>query len=233
MPPLAFGGHYMNGSSKGDTFDADSNAYGLIAGMGTQLQISRLWNPRLQVTGLYNFHQYDQQRIDYLNTVQYAEPKFHQAAVSVSASNDFTFGKFILAPELRINYSFIHMKSYSEDDNSGLSLTVDADNYNSLQAEAGAALRYIPVSTLILEVHAHYAFEFIDQYPTLNARAAGINSGATFATTGQDMGDSSLNAGARVIFPDVYRFGFSVNYDYYYADDYAGHHASLTALYRF
>jgi uncharacterized protein with beta-barrel porin domain len=149
----------------------------------------------------YGYNDYDSSRsinVGSINRTASSDYSGQQFSSYLEGGYKLKNKNFDITPLLAINYTHLHIAGYTETGADSLNLSVDAQNYDTLQLGTGFRISCAFETENILftpELHFRYFYDVInDRQQTLAAFAGG---GTSFQTTGYRPAPSSFDLGVR------------------------------------
>lgn len=157
-----------------------------------------------------------------------------QYSLYLEGGHTFKKGKFELTPLVSIKYEHLRLGSYTEKDAGDLNLTVDSQDYDTVQTGLGAKIAY-PIqgkySTFVPEFHLRWLYDVIGDNQQSTSTFTG--GGASFDTSGFRPARSSCNLGTKFTLINKQNVEFSLNYDFQVKDDFYGHSGYMNVRHTF
>ncbi len=231
---IAGGYAYGNVDSKGsDNGNTDINSY-----QGT-LYSSYTRDP-WHVDSAFSFawNQYEGRRdIAFVN--RRADASYDGQQYGAYIDGGYTFkGKnlqgFEITPVASLEYTHLHLDSYTETGADALNLHVNVQSYDVLQSGLGAQLAY-PITdingTFIPSIHAKWLYDFIgDRVQTTSTFTGG---GAAFTTNGFEPAQRSFAIGTELKFITKDSWTILANYDLTLKSGFYAHDGIVTVKYTY
>jgi len=185
----------------------------------------------------FAYNKYDSLRHIAVGTImRTANSDYDGQQYSVMFDGGYTFksGKVGITPIASLQYMRLHLEGYTEENAGALNLSVRSQNYDMLQSGLGMKLERpfeTKTGTIIPEIHARWLYDFIgDRQETTSTFSGG---GGSFATSGFDPAQNSLNAGAKVTLIANNNWVLETNYDFEYKEDFTAHTGWADVRYKF
>ena len=191
----------------------------------------------LDVLLTYGYNNYDSSRIvDLAGTSRTASSNYigQQFSTYLEAGYKFKSKNFDIIPLLALDYTHLHLSDYTESGADSLDLSVDAQNYDTLQVGTGCRISHAFETKNMLftpELHFRYFYAAVnDKQQTLASFTGG---GTTFQTNGYRPAPSSFNFGARLEFFNKKNLTLLADCNTAFKDGYYEAGGSLTVKYSF
>ena len=144
-------------------------------------------------------------------------------------------GLTVFTPNVRLQYTELHVDGYTEAGAGDLNLIVNAQDYEFFQSGLGAKLAhdviYADGDVLRPEVHVNWLHSFNDELMQNTATFTG--GGGSFTIDGMTSGTDMYEVGGGVTLYDASAWSLEGVYDYQWqADGYAAHRALITLAVR-
>ncbi|MCX5705403.1 MAG: autotransporter domain-containing protein [Candidatus Omnitrophica bacterium] len=185
----------------------------------------------------YGYNDYDSSRsVNVGGTDRTASSDYSGQQFSSYLEGGYKFKNknFDITPLLAINYTHLHVAGYTETGANALNLSVDAQNYDTLQLGTGFRISCAFETENILftpELHFRYFYDVInDRQQTL---AAFVGGGTSFQTTGFRPAPSNFDLGARFEFFNKKNVTLLADLDTVLKDGFYEAGGSLTLKYSF
>jgi len=158
----------------------------------------------------------------------------HQFSGYLEGGYKFENKTFDIIPLLAVNYTNLHLNSYTEKGAGLFNLDVDSQNYDTLQLGAGVRIsRAIDNKNIIFtpELHFRYFYSVINDDQQVTSKFTG--GGMAFKTTGFKPAASNFELGGRIEFFNKKNITLLADIDTVLSDDFYEAGGSLTAKYSF
>jgi len=185
----------------------------------------------------YGYNDYDSSRgitVGGINRTASSDYSGQQFSSYLEGGYKFKNKNFDITPLLAINYTHLHIAGYTETGAGALNLSVDAQNYDTLQLGTGFRISCAFETKNILftpELHFRYFYDVIND--TQQALATFAGGGASFQTTGYRPALSSFDLGVRFEFFNKKNITLLADLDTVLKDGYYEAGGSLTLKYSF
>lgn len=148
-----------------------------------------------------------------VNNTAVSDTESEEWAVSLTAGRNYFIGEMVATPYVRFDYADVEIDGFTESmalanaAGSGLALTVDGQDFESVMTTVGARLTQ-QVSTSLGAMFPEISFEYVHEFKNSNApitaRFVGDPSGTTIImlTDGPDRNFFNLGAGVTAAFSD-------------------------------
>lgn len=228
-------GHFVHGRLTGSDYEADSNTFGLTAGIRTnELALGGIFHPFVQGAAGYSYTSIDQERKDMFGSLHTAETDQHALRLSAGVGQDFLPHRAVrLTPQLGIDYTYMHLPEYTEDGND-LRLRLASENFHSVRPYAGLEMAFDITQSLTLSGHGFYRYELADRKLDLTPRFA--NTPISYTVKSEKFGRHSGNAGVGFTWNTVKsdkKISLGAMYDASFGDRHIGHQFDVTLRWEF
>lgn len=185
----------------------------------------------------YGYNQYDSSRhvaVGGLNRTAQSDYDGQQFSSYLEAGYKIEKNGFDIIPLLALNYTHLYLSSYAETGADSLNLSVNSQQYDSLEPGVGLRLsKAFENKTGIItpEIRFRYFYDTInDKQQTIATFAGG---GTSFETTGYKPDPSIFDFGARIEFFNKKNITLLADCNTVFKDDYYEAGGSLTVKYSF
>lgn len=227
---LGLSGWGAAGKIDGGGFDADSESFGVNAGIGGFLHRTSDLRPWASVQIGWNRTRFDQTREDCFGASHSSSPKVDVYSAATTLGGVVSVDSLSLMPEAGVGYARLRLKPYSEGKH-GMELQTDSADYDSLRGFVALSAQIAATKTLHLRAKAGYAYEFMDTRIELDSSSGG--GAFSFTTKGQDSGKNRGGLGASAMWKPSERLSFSMDYEWGVARRYRSHQGGLAVMVTF
>ncbi|OGW85648.1 MAG: hypothetical protein A3C35_02130 [Omnitrophica bacterium RIFCSPHIGHO2_02_FULL_46_11] len=195
-------------------------------------------NDSLYVDGLFAFshNNYDSSREVFLgSSTRTANSDYNGQQYSTKWELGYTLPNSFwqdirVTPFTSLQYSYLHLHSYTEKNAGALNLHVEGSGYNTMEQGLGAKVARPIVSkklgTFIPSLKATWLLDYWAEKHETTASFTG--GGSSFTTSGAKPSRNGLISGAEIIFLTHGRSTLTANYDWELRDEFSGHSYYLT-----
>jgi outer membrane autotransporter protein len=167
-----------------------------------------------------------------IDRIASADYSGQQYSVITGGGYTFTGYNFNLTPLASVQYTRLHIGSYTETGADALDLTVKSQDYDMLRTGFGSKLEY-PIKTgygtLVPELHFKWLYDWIGDKQSTVSSFAGSGS---FATNGFSPARSSWDLGGRLALYTKGDLSIKMNYDLEIKEDYWSQTGLIEAAYK-
>ena len=217
-----FNVHYLQGNVNGIGYDGQGDTFGIS--FADRLDIAG--DKWLSLTAGYSYQNFDQKRLDGLNSWQSSSPKANMLRLGMTMGRSLTSNSgSTITPQISLDYTYVNFSNFSEDNKNSLGLNVNVKDYNSLKLKMGLETHKMINDRLRFSGGAFVRYELMDRRVQMHSSFIDLNS-ISFNTRGEAHGRVSGSLGLGLTYKAKNNMVFTLGYDLQMQERYLGHKVS-------